>query len=49
MNLACTAPTGNDTCQAWREGDHDDLVLAVAVACWYAVHYMHGRIGLTLL
>ena len=21
---------------AWREGEHDDLVLAVALACWYA-------------
>jgi hypothetical protein len=27
---------GNDTYSAWREGEHDDLVLAVAVACWYA-------------
>jgi hypothetical protein len=28
---------GNDTygaCGAWREGQHDDLVLAVALACW---------------
>ncbi|HEY7307847.1 MAG TPA: hypothetical protein VH643_00670 [Gemmataceae bacterium] len=21
---------------AWREGTHDDLVLAVALACWWA-------------
>jgi hypothetical protein len=28
--------TGNDTYGAWREGAHDDLVLAVAVATWYA-------------
>jgi hypothetical protein len=26
----------NDIYAARREGDHDDLVLAVAVACWYA-------------
>ena len=26
---------GNDTYEAWREKDHDDLVLAVAIACWY--------------
>lgn len=26
----------NDTYGAWREGDHDDLVLAVAMASWYA-------------
>jgi len=28
--------TGNDTYEAWRESVHDDLVLAVAIACWYA-------------
>jgi len=39
----------NDTYAAWREGDRDDLVLAVAVAAWYAVQYMHGRIGISLL
>lgn len=26
----------NVTYEAWREGDHDDLVLAVAMACWAA-------------
>ena len=26
---------GNDTYEAWRESDHDDLVLAAAFACWY--------------
>lgn len=26
--------SGNDTYEAWREKDHDDLVLAVALACW---------------
>ena len=26
---------GNDTYEAWRESDHDDLVLAAAMACWY--------------
>jgi len=25
----------NDTYGSWREGVHDDLVLAVALACWY--------------
>lgn len=29
---------GNDTYEAWREGQHDDLVLAVAIALWYAEH-----------
>jgi hypothetical protein len=26
----------NDTYGAWREGEHDDLVLAVAMAAWFA-------------
>lgn len=26
--------TGNETFEAWRERDHDDLVLAVAMAAW---------------
>jgi hypothetical protein len=26
----------NDTYGAWREGEHDDLVLATALACWWA-------------
>jgi hypothetical protein len=26
---------GNETFEAWRERDHDDLVLAVALACWF--------------
>ncbi len=28
--------TGHDTYEALREGDHDDLVLAVAMAVWWA-------------
>jgi hypothetical protein len=28
--------TAHDSYEAWREGDHDDLVLAVALACWRA-------------
>jgi hypothetical protein len=27
--------SGNDTYEAWREKDHDDLVLALALSCWY--------------
>jgi hypothetical protein len=26
----------NETFEAWRERDHDDLVLATALACWWA-------------
>ena len=25
---------GNEQYGAWRSGEHDDLVLAVALACW---------------
>jgi hypothetical protein len=32
VNLA----TGHDSYEAWREEAHDDLVLAVSLACWYA-------------
>ena len=28
--------TAHDSYGAWREGAHDDIVLACAVACWYA-------------
>jgi hypothetical protein len=31
INLA----TGNESFESWRERDHDDLVLAVALAVWY--------------
>jgi hypothetical protein len=27
--------TAHDSYEHWREGDHDDLVLAVAMACWF--------------
>lgn len=29
-------PKGHDTYEAWREGEHDDLVLALSIACWAA-------------
>jgi hypothetical protein len=28
--------TAHDSFEAWRESDHDDLVLATALACWQA-------------
>lgn len=28
--------TGHDSMEAWRDSDHDDLVLALALACWWA-------------
>jgi hypothetical protein len=32
--------TGHDSYEAWREGDHDDLVLAVAMPCWCGERYL---------
>ncbi len=34
--------TGNDTYEHWRESDHDDLVLAAALACWGAERSPRG-------
>lgn len=36
------SPDGHDSYAAWREQDHDDLVLAVAVACWMCEHGRNG-------
>ncbi len=45
-------PAANETYEAWREGDHDDLVFALSMPCWYGEHIMsrfkpvvvtHGR------
>lgn len=27
--------SGHDSYEAWREGAHDDTVLATALACWF--------------
>jgi hypothetical protein len=37
--------TAHDSYEHWREGDHDDLVLAAALACWW----MTRRRGQTAL
>jgi len=31
--------TPHDSYEVWREGDHDDLVLSVALACWAGERY----------
>jgi hypothetical protein len=36
--------TAHDSYEAWREGDHDDLVLSVSLATWFAM-YILCRIG----
>jgi hypothetical protein len=35
FKLKIAVATGHDSYEAWREGVHDDLVLCVAMACWY--------------
>jgi hypothetical protein len=35
--------TGHDSYGAWREGQHDDLVLALALAVWYPEHHAASR------
>lgn len=32
----------NETFGTWREGDHDDLLLSVAMACWYGERHTLG-------
>ena len=34
--------TAHDSYSAWREGQHDDLVLALALACWWG-NYRQGK------
>jgi hypothetical protein len=36
--------SGHDTYEAWRENVHDDLVLSVAMACWYG-EYQNAPAG----
>ena len=35
-------PAANEVFGAWREGQHDDLVLAVAIAVWQAEHFLEA-------
>jgi len=34
---------GTDTYEPWREGEHDDLVLATALAAWYGEHQVKAE------
>ena len=36
FKVKLSAESGYDSYEHWRSGDHDDLVLSVAMACWYA-------------
>jgi hypothetical protein len=35
----------NDTYAAWRENAHDDLVLAVAIACWFGERGLGAKLS----
>ena len=37
--------SGQDTYGAWREGEHDDLVLAAALACWRGARVERSLMG----
>lgn len=39
------SPTGHDSYEAWRESDHDDMVFALGLACWWLRH-PGGRAGI---
>jgi hypothetical protein len=39
---------GREQFEAWREGTHDDLVLAAALACWRARWGTVGHVGRSL-
>lgn len=43
FRVKISADTAHDSYGAWREGAHDDLVLAVAVAVWYGERYIPPR------
>ena len=34
--------TAHDSYEHWRESDHDDLVLATALACWWVAYRSKG-------
>lgn len=40
-----TTPAGNESFESWREGDHDDLVLSLALALWAAETMSFGSQG----
>jgi hypothetical protein len=39
---------GQETYEAWRERDHDDLAFSVMMGCWYAQYAHHVRLSKVL-
>lgn len=37
FSIKLDVKTGHESFEAWRESDHDDIVLAVSLACWRAL------------
>lgn len=35
--------TAHDSYEAWREKDHDDLILSISLGCWYVAHKYRPR------
>jgi hypothetical protein len=44
FRLTIDPRTAHDSYAAWREQDHDDLVLAVALACWWGETHQPARL-----
>lgn len=45
LNFRVTiTPSANESFAAWREQDHDDLVLAVAMVAWHAERFMPVKV-----
>ncbi len=42
------AATAHDSYEAWREGDHDDLMLSVALACWAGERFLRKPVLATV-
>lgn len=38
---------GNETFESWREGDHDDIVLAAAMPCWLGERTVLGAFSVS--
>lgn len=38
FRLKVNLRTGNTSMEAWRERDHDDLVLSLALGCWFLLY-----------